>query len=90
MLAASPRGVRVVRVPEDSPAAEAGLLEGDFILAIDDKSIKGLSGKQLHDLLTGEVGSPVRLRITRDGSEREIAVTRAPYATRDRYGKLTP
>jgi len=77
-------------MPEDSPAAKAGLLEGDFIVAIDDRPIKGLSGKQLHDLLTGEVGSPVRLRVARDGAEREIAVTRAPYATRDRYGKLTP
>jgi C-terminal processing protease CtpA/Prc len=77
----------VVRVPADSPAAQAGLLEGDFIVAIEDKPITGLSGKQLHELLTGEVGSPVRLRISRDGSEREIAVTRAPYDTRDRYGK---
>jgi carboxyl-terminal processing protease len=87
VLGASPRGLRVVRVPTDSPAAKAGLLEGDFIVAIDDRSIAGLSGKQLHELLTGEVGSPVRLRVTRDGSEHEIAVTRAPYDTRDRYGK---
>jgi carboxyl-terminal processing protease len=79
LLGASPRGVRVVKVPDDSPAAKAGLQVGDFILAIDGKPIAGLPAKKLHELLTGEVGTIVLLRIDREGSQSELRVTRAPY-----------
>jgi C-terminal processing protease CtpA/Prc len=71
--------VRVVTVPDESPAAKAGLRVDDFILAIDGHPVAGLSGGHIHDLLTGEVGSNVVLRIDRAGSVSELRVTRAPY-----------
>jgi carboxyl-terminal processing protease len=79
LLASSPRGVRVVEVPEGSPAAKAGLAVDDVIVAIDGKAVKGLTGAQLHDLLMGEVGSDVTLRVDRAGSPHDLRVTRAPY-----------
>lgn len=78
-MAASKRGVRVVEVPSGSPAAEAGLREGDMLLEVDGRSIAGLKPHKLHELLTGEVGSSVLLRVDRDGEQRELRVTRAPY-----------
>jgi carboxyl-terminal processing protease len=69
----------VVKLPKDSPAAEAGLREDDFILAIDGHAVTGLAGNKVHALLAGEVGSRVQLLIARDGVERELSVTRAPY-----------
>lgn len=78
-LGASPRGVRVVKLPKDSPAAKAGLRENDFILAIDGQAIAALPGNKVHALLAGEVGTRVLLRVSRDGSEQELSVPRAPY-----------
>src|SRR4051812_40103965 len=60
-LAWSPRGVRVVEVPSEGPAYQAGLLPEDRLLSVDGKPVAGLSQAQVHDLLTGEVGSPVEL-----------------------------
>src|SRR3954468_15385685 len=40
-LAASPRGLRVVEVPVDSPAQRAGLQEGDAIVSIDGTLVEG-------------------------------------------------
>jgi carboxyl-terminal processing protease len=69
----------VVRVPDDSPAAKAGLRAGDSILAIDGRPVAGLSGKQLHALLTGEVGTSVLLRVARADGVNELSIARAPY-----------
>ncbi len=71
--------VRVVGVPEGSVAAQAGLREGDRLLAIDGESIEGLDSRALQSRLTGEVGSRVKLRVARADGEVELEVARAPY-----------
>jgi hypothetical protein len=78
-MGASKRGLRVVELPRGSPAAKAGVQLDDVILEVDGRPVAGLPNPQIHRLLTGEVGSVVRLRIDRRGSLSEIAVTRAPY-----------
>src|SRR3954452_7066599 len=60
-LAWSPRGVRVIEVPSEGSAHQAGLLPEDRLLSIDGQPIAGLSQEQVHRLLTGEVGSYVNL-----------------------------
>jgi S1-C subfamily serine protease len=45
-------GVFIVSFEKDSPAQKAGLLEGDVIIAFNDKPIAGID--DLHKLLTGE------------------------------------
>ena len=65
------RGVKVVSVSPGGPAAEAGVLAGDLIVAIDGKSVD-----QGRDLTTRmrevEPGQRVTLGLRRDGKDREL------------------
>ena len=66
----------VVGVTDSSPAAEAGLLVGDLVLALDD--IPLAAPEELIDLLIGDrVGRPVHLRVQRGGVLVDISVTPA-------------
>jgi S1-C subfamily serine protease len=64
----------VVGVAADSPAARAGILVGDVILACDGQSIE--SPEELLDVLTADrVGRDVALRLLRGGAPRDLSVT---------------
>ncbi len=64
----------VVAVTGDSPAATAGILVGDVLLAFDGEPIR--SPEDLLDLLAGDrVGRSVSLLLLRGGRQQEIAVT---------------
>lgn len=64
----------VVAVTSGSPAAGAGLLVGDIILALDHHPIE--SPEDLLDLLVGDrVGRSASLRVLRGGTARDIVVT---------------
>ena len=66
--------VLVIAVNSDGPAAKAGVLVGDLILALDGQPIT--SPDDLLDLLTGDrVGKAATLRILRGGSAKELPVT---------------
>jgi S1-C subfamily serine protease len=67
-------GLLVVAVSPDAPAARAGLLVGDVILAADGQTIG--SPEELLDWLTGErVGKAATLRLVRGGKPTEVSVT---------------
>jgi carboxyl-terminal processing protease len=51
------------------PAYKAGLRAGDIILEIDDKKTDGLTVAQIADRLKGTKGTPVQIKVERDGSE---------------------
>jgi carboxyl-terminal processing protease len=66
----------IVSPMEDSPALRAGIMANDRILSIDGTSTRDLTADECVDLLLGEAGKPVTLRIERDGSEFDKVVTR--------------
>jgi len=64
-------GLLVVSIEPDAPAAKAGLLLGDVLVAIDGESIESFD--QLLDVLSGDaVGRRVRLDVVRAGDQRAI------------------
>jgi serine protease Do len=67
------RGVEVVEVTEDSPAAASGLRAEDLVVAIDGLPVRGVD--DMHRLLTGErIGRDCELTVVRNGGELAVAV----------------
>jgi hypothetical protein len=79
-------GIVVVDVVDGSPAARAGLAIDDTILSINDIRVSDQFVSSLSSSL--EPGDRVRLRIRRDGREREITVEAARRPPD--YGLATP
>lgn len=64
-------GVFVYRVIDNSPAAKAGIQNGDVIVKIDDKDISSVEA--LKAALFGyKTGDKVKVKVVRDGKEQEI------------------
>ena len=67
------RGALVVRVFGGSPAANAGLREGDVITAVNGRAVDSRESFSTHTA-TVSAGSPITLQVIRDGSTRTMAV----------------
>jgi carboxyl-terminal processing protease len=66
--------VKVVAPIDDTPAAKAGLMSGDFISQIDDESIQGLTLDQAVRKMKGPAKSKIRLKVLRKDVEKPIDV----------------
>jgi carboxyl-terminal processing protease len=67
--------VKVVSPIEDTPAFRAGLKPGDFIIKIDDTSVKGMSLNDAVKRMRGKPKTSIRLTILRKGEPRPFEVT---------------
>ncbi|MEU8433949.1 S41 family peptidase [Streptomyces sp. NPDC029216] len=68
--------IEVDRVQPDSPAERAGLRAGDRLLSVDGRSVTGLAVADVVARLRGEAGTPVVLRLSRDGADLTETVRR--------------
>ena len=70
--------VIVVSPLDGSPAKKAGLRAGDYILAVDKKSVVGMNINEVVNLIRGEKGTNVTLQVIREGDEasHDITITR--------------
>jgi len=68
------RGLKVLRVFERSPAETAGIVRGDFILAVDGRSIAGVNSEIATNRIKGPAGTTVQLRVFTPGAERDRTV----------------
>jgi serine protease Do len=67
-------GVVVNRIYENSPAAKAGLKEGDVITTVNGKPIK--NGKDLQDMVAAlPLNKASQLQVVRDGQPKAVQVT---------------
>ena len=69
-------GVLVAGVEPDSPAAAAGVREGDIILAFAGAPVGGID-QLLHRLTDDGIGVPAALTVLRDGERRHITLVPA-------------
>lgn len=80
------QGVGIVLVQRDSfaqvetpiagsPAARAGLLADDLIIAVDGESVADLSIGEIAELIRGEAGTAVELRVFRSSADEELDFT---------------
>lgn len=69
-----PRGVAVTKVLENSPAAQAGLRDGDVIVRFEGEEIKSV-GKLQRLIQEVAPDQKARLTVLRSGGEQEITVT---------------
>jgi S1-C subfamily serine protease len=73
-MGAAVRGVRLAGVSPGSPAAEAGLREGDVIVAFDDTEVTDLQGYS--DLLYArKPGDAVQVTVMRGAERLTVKVT---------------
>jgi carboxyl-terminal processing protease len=62
--------VKVVAPINDTPAARAGVLSGDLIVALDGESVQGMTLNQAVDKMRGAINTPITLTIQRPGVEK--------------------
>ncbi|HZG49726.1 MAG TPA: S41 family peptidase [Thermoleophilaceae bacterium] len=74
------RGLKVLRVFDGSPADRAGVKRGDFIVAVDGRSIAGVNSEVATARIKGPAGTAVELEVFTPGAEQ----TRTVRAERER------
>ena len=82
------KGLRVVDVFQDSPAARAGLSRGDVIVAVGSSSLANRSADFGSKLIRGAAGSKVTLTVLRGDHKRVITIVRASLVVPVSTGKI--
>ncbi len=67
--------VKVVSPIDDTPAAEAGIAAGDYIVEIDGEAVMGLTLSEAVDKMRGKVGTEIDLLVSREGEEGPLDFT---------------
>ena len=70
-------GLVVGGVSDRGPAAKAGIQQGDRIVALGDDTISDLGTLWRKLWATGPAGTPVTLKLNRDGTQVTVRVTSA-------------
>lgn len=68
--------LEVLMVYPDSGAKEAGIMPRDVIVGVDGKSASTVTNEELLDMIKGEVGSTVKVTVSRGGELIEFDVVR--------------
>jgi|RifCSP13_3_1023840.scaffolds.fasta_scaffold19326_2 carboxyl-terminal processing protease len=89
--------IKVVAPLDDTPAAKAGIMSGDLIIALNKEQIQGLTLQEAVDKMRGPVNSPITLTVVRDGVDDpfDVKMTRdvihikpVKYNTEDDVGYI--
>jgi serine protease Do len=84
----STQGALVSDVSANSPAAKAGVKDGDFIVEFDGKKISD-SNQLMHLIATYKPGARLRVKLIRDGREKTMSVTLGERPDDDETPRLT-
>ena len=64
--------VKVITPIDNTPASEAGIKAGDYIVKIEDVQVQGKTLSEAVDLMRGPVGSSIELTIRRRGEKKAL------------------
>jgi carboxyl-terminal processing protease len=64
--------VFVVSPIDDTPAAKAGIQSGDFIVKINEDTVRGLSLREAVDKMRGDPGSKISLTVVRQSADKPL------------------
>ena len=70
------KGVLVLSVIEGGPAYKAGMMAYDHIVGVDGQDVTQLSSSQVRELIVGETGTEVKVKVLRGGNEIELTCIR--------------
>jgi carboxyl-terminal processing protease len=82
--------ILIVSPIKGSPAEKAGLKPNDMILAVNGKSLQGMSSTQAVTLIRGKKGTKVELTVQRAGTETpvKLSITRDTIPVETVYGEM--
>lgn len=75
-------GANVLDVYDDTPASEAGVKAGDIIVAVEGKSVGGMTLEELSNEIARENDEPVKLTLLRASSTFDVTLTAATVNVR--------
>lgn len=81
-------GINITAVTPGGPAHAAGILPGDVIISVDGIDVTQASMDDLSDLIRGEAGTSVTIRVTRDTVPMEFQLTRLVIDVKVAEGKM--
>ncbi|MGF7006345.1 S41 family peptidase [Aminobacter sp. BE322] len=67
--------VKVITPIDDTPAAKAGVLAGDYISKIDDVEVRGMTLNDAVEKMRGLVNTSIKLTILREGADKPIELS---------------
>ncbi|MCW8932359.1 MAG: S41 family peptidase [Gammaproteobacteria bacterium] len=67
--------IKVISPIDDTPAQRAGILPGDLIFRIDDKSVKEMELDESVKMMRGKPGTEIKLSIIRESSDKPLEIT---------------
>ena len=68
--------ITIVKVEENGPAQEAGILPKDVLIAVEQQDISSMTVDEVKELVRGKEGTTVNLTLTRDGESYSVDVER--------------
>lgn len=81
--------ITVVRLLRDNPAEKAGLVVGDIVIAVNGESTEGQTIEQTVTKIRGEVGTTVKVTVTREGEAKDFTITRAEVNNPSVYSSIS-
>lgn len=79
--------IYIAKVMDDSPAEKAGLLPGDVVISIDGTVVKEVGYEVAIDLVRGETGTQVEMKVLRGEQELTLTAVRATYSPQTVYAE---
>jgi len=82
--------IRVISPIDDTPAADAGIKAGDYIVKINEEQVQGKSLTQAVELMRGPVGSEIKLTVRRKNEKKalEFKIKRAVIEVKSVVAKI--